>query len=136
MNYWGNLTQLENSIYEVRKVQASLRMLTETTEMQSADSSIPEYYQTYLYDLEERMTSITDELNEQFQSLWSAVREDSFQEDADASNRWRKIVSSMIPNEVKVRESAANAYPPQTQQDLFDEAWREVERMQKLKEQM
>jgi hypothetical protein len=115
MKYWNQLNELETAIYEVKTIQAGLNILCETEQFTCySPEGITQSHQTFVIDLNERFNTAMEKLNERFQDVWDAVRDDTgnddeeedttppWEEDLEAivelenSHRWGKIVDSMI----------------------------------------
>lgn len=99
MKYFGELGKIEDTLYNLDKVRASLNILMQTDDMTSNQSSVPENVQTFLYDLDDRLTESMDSLKQNFHRLWDIVRSDSFQSEIEIEqqeiedlNRWKQIV--------------------------------------------
>jgi hypothetical protein len=115
MKYWNQLNELETAIYDVKSIQAGLNILCETEQFTCySPEGITQSHQTFVIDLNERFNTAMEKLNERFQDVWDAVRDDignddeeedttpPWEEDLEAivelenSHRWGKIVDSMI----------------------------------------
>jgi len=109
MKYWTQLNELDEAVYKVQAVNSGLQILSRTDEMTSADSGLPEEFQTFLADLNDRMDEAVKNLKEKFQDVWDVVREDTFEENMEAIDdlereqadkvRFQKIVDSIKPIE-------------------------------------
>jgi hypothetical protein len=109
MKYWTQLNELDDAVYKVQAVNSGLQILDRTEEMTSADSGLPEEFQTFLADLSDRMDEAVKNLRERFQDVWDVVREDTFEENMAAIDeleeeqadkvRFQKIVDSIKPIE-------------------------------------
>ena len=110
MKYWTQLNELDDAVYKVQAVNSGLQILGRTDEMTSADSGLPEEFQTFLADLNDRMDEAVKNLKEKFQNVWDVVREDTFEENMAAIDeleqeqadkvRFQKIVDSIKPMEI------------------------------------
>jgi len=111
MKYWKELNELDDAVYKVQAVNSGLQILGRTDEMTSADSGLPEEFQTFLADLNDRMDEAVKNLKEKFQNVWDVVREDTFEENMAAIDeleqeqadkvRFQKIVDSIQTDIVK-----------------------------------
>ena len=181
MKYWTELSNLEDAIFQIKKLNSQLSVLMDSELITSNDERIPEAYKDFLYDFSDRFENAVSELNAEFQHVWGVVRNDGFvkaiEESEDefvAKERWSKIVKSMMPKESElnftttgnpidfkieplangdfnvvvdntmasqpnqddvlvIQEVAGNltaTYRPATQEDLFDEQWKEAYKRQ------
>lgn len=115
MKYWTQLNELDDAVYKVQAVNSGLQILGRTDEMTSADSGLPEEFQTFLADLNDRMDEAVKNLKEKFQDVWGVVREDTFDEDMKAIDeleqeqadkvRFQKIVDGMMGKSIVPIES-------------------------------
>ena len=116
MKYWKELNELEEAVYNIKSIQAGLNILCETEQFTCySPEGITQSHQTFVIDLNERFNTAMEKLNERFQDIWDAVRDDTgrlgsaeedttppWEEDLEAidelenSHRWGKIVDSMI----------------------------------------
>lgn len=106
MKYWTELSNLEDAIFQIKKLNSQLSVMMDSELITSNDERIPEAYKDFLYDFSDRFESAMAELNAEFQHVWDVVRKGSFdkaiQESEDeivAKERWSKIVRSMMPKE-------------------------------------
>ena len=105
MKYWTQLNELDDAVYKVQAVNSGLQIFGRTDEMTSADSGLPEEFQTFLADLNDRMDEAVKNLKDKFQNVWDVVREDTFEdnmraideleEDQNASKRFDQILSNL-----------------------------------------
>lgn len=105
MKYWTQLNELDDAVYKVQAVNSGLQILGRTEEMTSADSGLPEEFQTFLADLNDRMDEAVKNLKDKFQNVWDVVRDDTFnediaaidelEEDQNASKRFDQILSNL-----------------------------------------
>jgi septation ring formation regulator EzrA len=146
MKYWTQLNELDEAVYKVQAVNSGLQILGRTDEMNSADSGLPEEFQTFLADLNDRMDEAVNNLKEKFQNVWDVVREDTFEDNMAAIDeleeeqsdkvRFQKIVDSIMPLKKNrpvtvIKEVDGNlttSYRPMTVEDEFDFAWEEAKK--------
>ena len=140
MKYWTQLNELDEAVYKVQAVNSGLQILGRTDEMTSADSGLPEEFQTFLADLNDRMDEAVKNLKEKFQDVWDVMREDTFEENIAAIDeleqeqadkvRFQKIVDSIKPVTVikEVDGNLTTSYRPMTVEDEFDLAWEEAKK--------
>jgi len=111
MKYWKELNELDDAVYKVQAVNSGLQILGRTDEMTSANSEMPEEFQTFLADLSDRMDEAIRDLKNKFQNVWDVVRDDTFEENIAAIDdlekdqadkiRFQKIVDGIQTDIVK-----------------------------------
>ena len=106
MKYWTELNNLEDAIFQIKKLNSQLSVMMDSELIRSNDERIPEEYKDFLYDFSDRFENAMAELNAGFQHVWDVVRDDSFdkaieesEDEIVAKERWSKIVRSMMPKE-------------------------------------
>jgi hypothetical protein len=95
MKYWTELNVLEESIYQLKKVQSGLNILMDSELFISNSPDIPEKYKTFISDLNDRLDSALESTDESFKILWDSVRNDTFDVEGDDKNRWAAIVENL-----------------------------------------
>jgi hypothetical protein len=116
MKYWHQLSNVEEAIFQVRKIRSQLSVMMDSELIVSSNNDkFPETYKDFLYDLSERFENAMSTLNVEFQTLWDVIREDTFEEnkqtlddwkkDQADKERWSKIVQGMMPKESKYPDS-------------------------------
>jgi hypothetical protein len=112
MKYWHQLSNVEEAIFQVRKIRSQLSVMMDSELIASSNTDkFPETYKDFLYDLSERFEDAMSTLNVEFQNLWDVIREDTFEENKQTTDdwkkdqadkeRWSKIVRGMMPKESK-----------------------------------
>ena len=110
MKYWHQLSNVEDAIFQVRKIRSQLSVMMDSELITTSNNDkFPETYKDFLYDLSERFENAMSTLNVEFQTLWNVIREDTFEEnkqtlddwkkDQADKERWSKIVQGMMPKE-------------------------------------
>ena len=78
MKYWKELNELEEAVYNIKSIQAGLNILCETEQFTCySPDGITKSHQTFVIDLNERFNTAMEKLNERFQDIWDAVRDDT-----------------------------------------------------------
>lgn len=95
MKYWTELNALEESIYQVKRVQSGLNILMDSELFISNSPDIPEKYKTFISDVNDRLDSAIASVDKSFKVVWDSVRNESFEEDKEDSNRWESIVADL-----------------------------------------
>ena len=78
MNYWTELTKIENSLIRLDMLLGAIRTMSGGVESASISD-----IQNAFHFIEENLESISKNANADFLHLWSVVRNDSFNEIAD-----------------------------------------------------
>ena len=170
MKYWTELNNLEDAIFQIKKLNSQLSVMMDSELITSNDERIPEAYKDFLYDFSDRFESAMAELNSDFQTVWDVIRNDSFDaKESTDKTRWSRIVGDLqrwnedlmsspathedkivihseeinlncsdikldtnfseeLPKILVLKEEDGNittSYRPFTQEDLFDEQWKE-----------
>ena len=73
MKYFNNLTAVESEIIRMDSLRSLLNVLVE-----GADTSNQEDIENCLWQAKEMASSINENLTEEFQNLFDAIREDTF----------------------------------------------------------
>jgi hypothetical protein len=134
MKYWHQLSNVEEAIFQIRKIRSQLSVMMDSELIASSNNDeFPETYKDFLYDLSERFENAMDTLNVEFQNLWDVVRNDSFEEEKPElpNDRWNHIVRDLQNwNEQSTKESIlvvreedgiiTTSYRPATAEDSFD----------------
>jgi hypothetical protein len=98
MKYWHQLSNVEEAIFQIRKIRSQLSVMMDSELIASSNNDeFPETYKDFLYDLSERFENAMDTLNVEFQNLWDVVRNDSFEEEKPElpNDRWNHIVRDL-----------------------------------------
>jgi hypothetical protein len=98
MKYWHQLSNVEEAIFQVRKIRSQLSVMMDSELIASSNTDkFPETYKDFLYDLSERFEDAMSTLNVEFQNLWNTIREDSFEEEKSElpNDRWTHIVKDL-----------------------------------------
>ena len=113
MKYWHQLSNVEDAIFQVRKIRSQLSVMMDSELIASSNTDqFPETYKDFLYDLSERFENAMSTLSVEFQNLWDVIRNDSFdsseKEKTDLSNdRWTHIVNDLQKwNEQSMNETS------------------------------
>ena len=152
MKYWKELNELEESIYDVKTIQAGLNILCETEQFTCySPEGITQSHQTFVIDLNERFNTAMEKLNERFQEVWNTVRDDTpwdnysdlpspkaYEEDGDEDTTppWEEDLEAIdeLENSHRFGKIVDSIIPnktnrPTTIEDEFDLAWEEAKKL-------
>lgn len=101
MKHFTTLSKLEDSIYDIDKVRAHLRLLSNSVG-ENLVGTVSEDIQIVVADLDDRLSESLGKMKDTFYQLWEDVREDSFltdddqEEDEEAEKRWDQVVDGVM----------------------------------------
>ena len=85
MKHWTTLNNMETEIIRLNSMASVYRVLAA-----GAEESTPDDLRESLYYLESSLEDISNSLRQEFDSLWEAVRNESFDEDEKKVKKQKK----------------------------------------------